>query len=173
MVLISHSGKDQSKGMRGWSGTKAAADAEIEVTRNGDFRAATVTKLKDAGDFEQFSFKLNVVQLGLDSDGEPMSSCVVEHIDNAPEARHAKKRPTKMVGAMLEVLEMMAPSGTVNVEDLDAGYAKKFGGTPRTLRTYEKRQALIAAGWAFMHDEDRIGLTNIKQLDEEPSWLSE
>src|SRR5207253_1810102 len=43
VILVAHSGKDQSRGMRGWSGAKAAADAEIEVTRNGDYRQATTT----------------------------------------------------------------------------------------------------------------------------------
>ena len=126
VVLIHHSGKDATKGARGWSGLRAAADAEIEVTRNGDFRAATVTKLKDAGDFEQFSFKLNVVPLGEDADGEPVSSCVVEHIDAAP-AEHGTKPVLKGLPKMvIDTLRTMAPSGTCNVDDLVEGVKIKL-----------------------------------------------
>src|SRR5690606_7842012 len=68
VVLVHHSGKDQSRGARGWSGLRAAADAEIEVTRNGDYRVAAVTKMKDGADGATFAFKLKPVVLELDDD---------------------------------------------------------------------------------------------------------
>lgn len=79
IVLIHHSGKDQTKGARGWSGLRAAADAEIEITRDphSPQRVATVTKLKDGLDNTEYGFKLDVVNLGTDSDGDPITSCVV------------------------------------------------------------------------------------------------
>ncbi len=176
VVLIHHSGKDATKGARGWSGLRAAADAEIEVTRNGDFRAATVTKLKDAGDFEQFSFKLNVVPLGVDADGEPVSSCVVEHIDAAP-TEHGTKPVLKGLPKMvIDTLRTMAPSGTCNVDDLIEGVKIKLPKSEgaRDLRRQNILQTfsrtLLPGGYAFMHGEDRIGLTNIKQLEDEPAW---
>ena len=178
VVLIHHSGKDATKGARGWSGLRAAADAEIEVTRNGDFRAATVTKLKDAGDFEQFSFKLNVVPLGVDADGEPVSSCVVEHLDAAPTEPGRKVALKGLPKLVHDTLAIMAPSGTCNVDDLIEGVKVKLPKSdgPRDLRRQNVSQALvrtlIPGGYVFMHGEDRIGLTNITQLDEEPSWLS-
>ncbi|NDH55062.1 MAG: hypothetical protein EBY24_24515, partial [Betaproteobacteria bacterium] len=46
VILIHHSGKDASKGARGWSGLRAASDFEIEVIRADDDRVATVTKMK-------------------------------------------------------------------------------------------------------------------------------
>ena len=178
VVLISHSGKDASKGMRGWSGTKAAADAEIEVTRNGDFRAATVTKLKDAGDFEQFSFKLNVVPLGNDADGEPVSSCVVEHIDAAPTEHGTKPALKGLPKMVIDTLRTMAPSGTCNVDDLIEGVKIKLPKSEgaRDLRRQNILQTfsrtLLPGGYCHMHGEDRVGLTNIKQLEDEPAWLN-
>ena len=80
ILLIHHSGKDESKGARGWSGLRAAADAEIEVNRNGDYRTATVTKLKDGEDGAKFAFKLVPVEIGLDADGDPVNSCIVESL---------------------------------------------------------------------------------------------
>lgn len=91
VLLIHHSGKDQSKGARGWSGLRAAADAELEITRLGDARIATISKQKDADDGAAFAFKLLPVEIGTDEDGEPVTSCVIEHIDKLP----AKPREPK------------------------------------------------------------------------------
>ena len=79
VLLVHHSGKDASKGARGWSGLRAAADVELEVTRLEDYRELTVTKLKDGQDGAQFGFKLDTVALWDDEDGDPVSSCVVEY----------------------------------------------------------------------------------------------
>lgn len=77
VLLVHHSGKDATKGARGWSGLRAAADAEIEVVREGDFRCMTLTKNKDGEDGVQFPFALEVVELGHDEDMDPITSCVV------------------------------------------------------------------------------------------------
>ena len=79
VMLVHHSGKDSSKGARGWSGLRAAADVELEVVRSDDNRSLTVTKLKDGEDGAEFAFRLESVVLGMDEDGEEITSCVVEH----------------------------------------------------------------------------------------------
>jgi hypothetical protein len=86
VVLIHHAGKDSSKGARGWSGLRAAADCEIEINRADNDRSATLTKLKDGEDGAVFGFKLSTVGLGKDDDGEPVTSCVVEHTDSVIKA---------------------------------------------------------------------------------------
>lgn len=77
VMLVHHSGKDASKGARGWSGMRAAADAELEVLRheNGT-REMRVTKMKDGEDNIAWGFKLEIVDLGFDRDGDPVTSCV-------------------------------------------------------------------------------------------------
>lgn len=89
VLLVHHSGKDSSRGARGWSGLKGAADAEIEILRNGGERTAAVTKLKDGEDGEDFGFVLRTVQIGEDEDGFAVSSCVV---DLAPAKTRAELR---------------------------------------------------------------------------------
>lgn len=91
VVLVHHVGKDQAKGARGWSGIKAAADAELVVTRDGDARSVEITKMKDGQDGLAFPFKLTVVPIGTDSDGDTVTSCVVEHLDEAPAKRQEPK----------------------------------------------------------------------------------
>ncbi len=84
-ILVHHAGKDASKGARGWSGLKAAADVQIEVIRReSGAREIHVEKLKDGQDGARFGFELEVVDLGADEDGDPVSSCVIRHTDAAP-----------------------------------------------------------------------------------------
>jgi hypothetical protein len=81
VLLVHHAGKDITRGLRGHSSLLAALDAVIEVTREGDRRGWQLAKAKDAGDDESRPFRLDVVELGQDADGWPVSSCIV-----APEA---------------------------------------------------------------------------------------
>lgn len=87
VLLVHHSGKDASKGARGWSGLRAAADAEIEVTRDEQgVRTASLSKQKDAADGDRYGFTLRTVEVGRDEDGDPITSCVVEPCE-APERK--------------------------------------------------------------------------------------
>lgn len=64
IMLVGHSGKDGSKGLRGWSGLKGAMDAMIEVTRTDAYRGATVTKLKDGvGEGTEYLFDFATVDM--------------------------------------------------------------------------------------------------------------
>ena len=79
VLLIHHSGKDASRGARGSNAILGAVDVEIEVTREDMNRTATVSKLKDGEDGLKFGFKLTVVPLGVDGEGDPITSCVLEY----------------------------------------------------------------------------------------------
>jgi RecA/RadA recombinase len=109
VVLIHHSGKDATRGARGWSGLRAAADAEMEVTRSGDFRAVTITKMKDGTDGQAFGFKLKSVVLGLTEDGEE-SSCVIEHTELTPANKKWRPQGANQK-AIWKMLEQMSVSG--------------------------------------------------------------
>lgn len=80
VVLVAHAGKDTTRGLRGWSGIKAALDVEIMVERDStDKRKAVVTKMKDGeGENTEFIFELDKVVLGQDSDGDDVTSCVLK-----------------------------------------------------------------------------------------------
>lgn len=93
VLLIHHSGKDASKGARGWSGLKAAMDCELEITRNGEQRSLRVSKQKDGEDGIGWGFRLVQVGLGQDADGDPVTSCVVEW--GALPGTHRKERPAE------------------------------------------------------------------------------
>ncbi len=80
VLLVAHAGKDADRGLRGWSGIKGALDVEILVERSDNYRAATITKMKDGkGEGDEFPFSLVSVTLGQDQDGDDITSCVLAH----------------------------------------------------------------------------------------------
>lgn len=81
ILLVHHTGKDATKGARGWSGLKAAMQTEIEIAVDpqGD-RRAKVTKQRDGEQDIEFGFKLIPVTLS-PFDDKPQISCVVEPVD--------------------------------------------------------------------------------------------
>ncbi len=83
VLLVHHTGKDGTKGLRGHSSLYAALDAAIEVNRSDDRREWSIAKSKDDADGERTAFVLRVVDLGDDEDGEPVTSCIVE-ADHGP-----------------------------------------------------------------------------------------
>ena len=77
VVLVHHTGKDVTKGLRGHSSLFAALDAAVEVVREGDRHSWRVAKAKDGADGAAHPFKLEVVELAPDDEGESVSSCVI------------------------------------------------------------------------------------------------
>lgn len=106
VLLVHHSGKDSSKGARGHSSLRAAADVEIEVTRAEDgTRTASLSKQKDGADGARYGFTLAGAMLGTDEDGDAITSAVVEHCDApAPGAGRPLADPKSRPGAAYETL---------------------------------------------------------------------
>ena len=97
ILLIHHSGKDETRGARGRSGLRAACDTEMEVIRAEQERALTVTKQKDGEEGQDFGFKLLTVVLGEDDDGDDITSCVVEHTEGTAKAVRKAGKPMGVV----------------------------------------------------------------------------
>jgi hypothetical protein len=79
IMLIHHSGKDATRGARGHSSLRAAVDTEIELIKGDGGRLAKVTKQRDGETGLEAAFDLDVVTLGKDADGDPVTSCIVKH----------------------------------------------------------------------------------------------
>lgn len=94
VLVVHHTGKDSTKGMRGHSSLHAALDSAIEVTRTDDRREWKIAKSKDGEDGEAHPFRLDVVQIGEDEDGDPVTSCVVSAEENAGDAVRRVKLPS-------------------------------------------------------------------------------
>jgi hypothetical protein len=166
VLLVHHSGKDASKGARGWSGLRAATDAELEVTRLGDIRTATVTKMKDGSDGTRWSFKLNTIVLGMDDDGDEITSCFVEHIETK-HTPQALPKPSGMYGKLaLQVAQEIMRDGTAAmtaflIEKALERLPQVEKGKRDTRRQSIARaiQKLVVDGHLFMHEGNRVSLT--------------
>lgn len=90
VVLIHHSGKDVTKGLRGHSSLFAALDAVIEVSRRGAQREWGVVKAKDGQDGKTYAFSLLTKSLGFDKYDESITSCVVVSAGSAEDVLTVK-----------------------------------------------------------------------------------
>jgi hypothetical protein len=93
VLVVHHTGKDASRGMRGSSNLKAGGDTEIALERPAKGpRVARVGKQRDAEDYTAlFHYELDAVELGKDSDGDPITSRIIREVDAPPEDSDDKK----------------------------------------------------------------------------------
>jgi hypothetical protein len=84
--IIHHSGKDITRGARGHTSLYAAADTVVEVSADAatGLHTAKVVKQRDGETGAEYPFRLKVVELGTDEDGDPVTSCVVVEADATP-----------------------------------------------------------------------------------------
>lgn len=87
VLVVHHSGKDETKGARGSSSFRAALDAEFLVKREAVGTKALVlacTKQKDAEEAESRAYDLSERFLYTDSDGEDVTSLAVSATGREP-----------------------------------------------------------------------------------------
>jgi putative DNA primase/helicase len=77
VLLVHHTGKVEQYGPRGHSSFYAALDGAIEVKCKDNVRKWAVAKSKDDETGTEHVFKLDVVTVGVDDDGDDVTSCVV------------------------------------------------------------------------------------------------
>ncbi len=126
VMLVHHSGKDASRGARGWSGIKAAMDAEIEVIKhdNGQ-REIRLTKMKDGDDGLRWGMRLEILPVGKDKRGKEITSCVALETD-APlpstpmddEPRKGVRRFNATENHILEIVATMPQVTSISREKL-------------------------------------------------------
>lgn len=122
-LVVHHAGKDASKGARGWSGIRAAADAEIEISRNDTGHLISITKMKDGDDSQQWGFRLNQVQVGIDNDGDIETSCVVEYVEAPPKRVKSSEPKGKIQATIMERARHCGagtPEGALTKDVIDA-----------------------------------------------------
>lgn len=149
VMLVHHSGKDLSKGSRGHSSLKGAADTEIELSKdeNTGVIFARVQKQKDLESGGGFSFKLNPIIIGTNERGKAVTACTVEHLDasQAPQrnrgGRKRKNEPQDLLGLL--------PQASVGAWETEAGDKLNI---PRS-RFHELKKLLIE-GLHFKKDFD-------------------
>lgn len=147
VILIHHSGKDQAKGARGWSGLRAAADAEIEVIRDDQGqRSLRLSKSKDGEDGLEWGFELQQVQLGVDEDLDPITSCIVLEAELKKGTTSKKLGPVEtIVNAVLSEMSAVQQVG-IEIDAVVKEAAMRMpddGNGRRDTRSYRAKRALM------------------------------
>lgn len=170
IVLVHHSGKDASRGARGWSGLKGALDAELEVSRNENDRMVTISKLKDGtGEGKQYGFRLLDVPLGVDEDGDVYGSCVVEPIDVSAMQKHKGPKSKNEITLHKIVLDLMDVGEEPTLGEVLSAYENRVPLDPLMSRDNRRAtankalRALIDKGVIEAHGA-RLGLP--QQIEE-------
>lgn len=183
VMVVAHLGKEAHRGLRGWSGLKANADGEmiIESADEDGTRILTVTKVKDGEAGQKFAFGLEVIELGHDGDGDPITTCLVDWSRSLP-TKTAKSSLTpdrqiiltaldRLIDANLahpivinETIGVGARPGTrgVKSEDLrDQAYELGLGGVvpnePHAKKLWiDRRRKSFANNFGFLVSEKFI-----------------
>jgi hypothetical protein len=93
VMPVHHTGRDVSRGPRGWSGLHGATDAEWDVSAKEDRHAVHIPKMKDGEDGIEWQFDLKVVTLGFDEDKEPVTTCLVNLQSEPTKKIETAKKP--------------------------------------------------------------------------------
>lgn len=159
VVLVHHTGKDTSRGLRGHSSLNGALDACIEVRRHEEgYRSWKLVKSRDSEDGLQCGFVLDRVEIRLDRKGMPLSSIVVVPTDIPSDETRPKVPAHKNQIAALECLtaqfEDIAPLDDVDqvpfTRDLAIDAVKEImGGSQRhrKQRAEEAIEGLVRGGF--------------------------
>jgi KaiC/GvpD/RAD55 family RecA-like ATPase len=146
VLLIHHSGYDKTHA-RGHTLLPAAVDAEIGVSRDkANNVVATVVSMRDGPADEKIASRLKTIDVGVDLDGDKMTSCYIEPTEALPEADVAKAK-TKALPALsdgkqraLNILgDVVKKRGTLPPASLDSD------GMARVARVDEWRTTLFDA----------------------------
>ncbi len=158
-----HTGKDVSKGGRGWSGLLGALDVEIEIRRDMEYRQARVSKLKDGRDDAVFGFKLKTIQLGYDKDFDEITSCVLEECEAQDTGEKSLNAKTSALGGLKgKIISEINAAGSVGLGR--EGLIKKmlslgFGGegfpSRRRWVISKSLNFLVSEGFVF---SDELGM---------------
>jgi hypothetical protein len=116
VMVIHHTGKDEERGARGSSALRAAVDNEIQIAKVGAKVGQIISrKQRDQPTPETIWFDLKTIELGIDEDGEPVTSAVIQFGDAPKPERKPLKGKNEV--AMQALYEALRDHGTTKKGD--------------------------------------------------------
>lgn len=157
VLLVHHTGKDASRGLRGSSALTGAIDSSLIVTaEQGTLRMHTA-KQKDDRE-RTFTFRLQQVPLGHDADGDPISSCVAVDVDQPLPSPSAQPVLTDRQKAVIEMVANW-PNPNISRRDLSMRYRDRFQDSRRRKDCADVVKQLVQKG-ILGADRDRVWLNS-------------
>jgi hypothetical protein len=179
VIVVHHTGKDASKGARGSTVLKAAADAEILVAGDEHRRTATLTKSKDAEGGFEFAFRLDPYRF--EAHGREVSSCVLAPLGEWQKPDAGGRRRLAVTGPAGIALKALREAIEDAGERLpDTGHTPDKRGCPVSLwRGYAERMQISEADnaeakrKAFKRAAERLQGLEIIGVWNEWVWINE
>lgn len=131
VIAVHHAGKDLTRGARGWSGLKAAADVEFELAYIAPMMSSfTVTKQKDGE--TGLTWTLRMLKIDLDPMAiKPLTSLIVTYEER--KVTYQPLRAKKRGFWQLLFLNALDELGTPNMQDAVFTHMIKHAPTPEIL----------------------------------------
>jgi AAA domain len=177
VIVVHHCGVDGSR-PRGHTSLTGAADAQIAVSRNEatDDILATVEWMKDGDEDATIVSRLEVVELGNDADGEPMTSCVVVPTD----AAKAEATTIKLEGKAKLALEALYEAITDCGEVVPSGHIPPKTRTTTVVRwteyfeskTIDDRTKPDSKRRAFVRSSEKLQTLKIIGVWKDRVWIA-
>jgi hypothetical protein len=144
VIIVHHCGVEGSR-PRGHTSLTGAADAQLSVKCDGTKNIiVTVEYAKDGPEGEMIVSSLLTVEVGVDEEGDAITSCVIVP-SNAEPARASPARLTPNQQTMLTILKSAGSNG-MSVEDWNAKAREAGIGATRKATLVDVREALKAKG---------------------------
>jgi hypothetical protein len=145
-MVVGHTGKDESRGARGSNALPGDVDVQVQVSRNGDVRIATVTKANDRPEGELLRYEGEAFRFGIDEDGDPEETFILSRrmIDRPP-GGGGESSLTKNQSTMFSILHEAGNAG-LTAEQWNEKLREVGIGTKRKADIYDARRALIDKG---------------------------
>lgn len=150
---VGHGAKDRERGSYAIRGNM---DNRILIKRDEDGKGRVITveslKVKDGECFKPFNLTYNVVKIGTDSDGDDITSLVMEATDDEPKSdKKPMQRGNKRVDLILQILR--SNNGRMGYRDLRERYKEK---NPNDAKNFATGVRLCFAE-GYIHDFQPMG----------------
>jgi hypothetical protein len=143
VIVIHHCGIEGTR-PRGHTSLTGAADAQLSVRRDAaDQIVVTVEWMKDGVEGDEIVSRLDIVEVGVDDDGDPVSSCVIEEIEGGAAKPPKSKKINAAAKQALDLLHECVASGAVTAPPSDHIPAGVRGVTKAAWRGYLEKGGII------------------------------
>ena len=112
IAIVGHTGKDETRGSRGSNAHPADVDLQVQIT--GDqIKIARVIKGNDQPEGDLTGFKLELAELGIDEDGDPVTTAILsdEVFGGQRQVSSSARLPKAAQTALRALTEALAECG--------------------------------------------------------------
>jgi hypothetical protein len=177
VILIHHCGHNEDR-PRGHSSLLGSADCMIEAKKDaGGFVFTEVEEMRDGPSGAFTGSRLDVVEVGKDTNGNPITSCVISPVDALPQNRpdRSASLPPGAQIALANLKKAIAAEGkdappsnhipSTRAADIETWRRYHYAGTAADGRTPEARKK------AFQRDREKLQANGVIGLDAELVWI--